>query len=99
MLSLTPAITARVEELIAATGLSFESQIEALVEAGLAVAEGRAVFEAPPSELRVRSGDGTSWTYTDFSGVQEKLRQQVDPYSRQGADLPGASLVVTGMPA
>ena len=99
MLSLTPAITARVEALREATGLSLDRQLEALVEAGLAVATGAAVFEAPPTQLKVRSGDGTGWIYTDYSGVQEKLRQQVDPYSRQGADLPGASLVVTGMPA
>ena len=96
MTQLTPATTARVEALIKATGLNFESQVEALVEAGLAVAEGRAVFEAPPSELRVRSGDGTSWTYTDFSGVQEKLKQQVDPYARQGSDLPGSTMVIEG---
>ena len=96
MFKLTPATTARVEDLMKATGLRFESQIEALVEAGLSVAEGRAVFEAAPSELKVRSGDGTSWAYVDHSGVQEKLKQQVDPYSRQGTDRPGSTLVVTG---
>ena len=96
MTQLTPATTARVEALIKATGLNFESQVEALVEAGLAVATGAAVFEAPPTQIRVRSGDGTSWTYTDYVGVDQKLKEQVDPYRKQGSDRPGATLVISG---
>jgi len=96
MFNLAPATTARVEDLIKATGLNFESQVEALVEAGLAVATGAAVFEAPPTQIKVRSGDGRGWVYTDFVGVDQKLKEQVDPYRKQGSDRPGSTLVVTG---
>ena len=52
-----------------------------------------------PHSIVVKNGDGTSWTYHNYVGIQSEQLAKLDPNKRAPADRPGASMKIVHGPA
>lgn len=82
-----------------AAGLSISEAVRVALEGSLDKCGSDDHLTVPtPTDLVVRSGDGSSWTYRSYTGATAEIERQLDPHQRPGAERPGSQMKITGLP-
>ena len=97
-LRLSAELMQRLEAKAAEDGSTTTDLIRSAVEAYLDGSHAESDLPTPHS-IVVKNGDGTSWTYHDFAGVEAQQLEKLNPNKRAPADRPGASMKIVHGPA